>query len=67
MLGTARIVRADRGTENVKVEILQKFFRADGRDSFAAEKSFMYGKSTTNQVKLISVAWYLYTGEITIT
>lgn len=56
MLGTARIVRADRGTENVKVEILQKFFRADGQDSFAGEKSFMYGKSTTNQVKPISVA-----------
>lgn len=50
--GTARIVRADPGTENVKVEVLQKFFRANGQDSFAGEKSFMYGKSTANQVKL---------------
>lgn len=59
MLGTARLVRADRGTENVKAKILQKFFRADGQDSFAGEKSFIYGKSTTNQVKPMSVAWYL--------
>ena len=50
--GTARIVRADPGTENVKVEVLQKFYRANGRDSFSGEKSFMYGKSTANQVRL---------------
>ena len=49
--GTARIVRADPGTENVKVEVLQKFFRANGQDSFFGEKIFMYGKSTANQVK----------------
>lgn len=49
MKGTARIVRADPGTENVKVEVLQKFYRANGRDSFSGEKSFMYGKSTANQ------------------
>ena len=29
--GTARMVRADPGTENVKVEVLQKFFRANGQ------------------------------------
>ena len=53
MSGTARIVRADRGTENVKVEVLQKVSRANGRDSFAGDKSFMYRKSTANQVKII--------------
>ncbi|CAH3029504.1 unnamed protein product, partial [Porites evermanni] len=42
------IVRADPGTENVKVEVLQNFFRANGRDSFSGDKSFMYGKSTAN-------------------
>ena len=50
--GTARIIRAGPGTENVKVEVLQKFFRANGWDNFAGEKSFMFGKSTANQVKL---------------
>lgn len=44
--GTAMIIRADPGTENVKVEVLQRFFRANGQDSF------MYGKSRANQVKL---------------
>ncbi|CAH3180394.1 unnamed protein product [Porites lobata] len=49
MKGTARIVRTDLGTENVKVEVLQKLFRANGRDSFSGDKSFMNGKSTANQ------------------
>ncbi|CAH3115492.1 unnamed protein product [Porites lobata] len=57
MKGTARIVRADPGTENVKVEVLQKFFRANGRDSFSGDKSFMYGKSTANQR---IEAWWAY-------
>ena len=29
-------------------------FRANGRDSFSGDKSFMYGKSTANQVKIMS-------------
>ena len=29
---------------------MQVFLRRGGRDSFAAEKSFMYGQSVTNQV-----------------
>lgn len=49
MEGTARIVRADPGTKNVEVEVLQKFFRANGQDSFTGEKSLMYGKSMANQ------------------
>ena len=47
--GVPRIVRADRGTENVNVCAIQRFLRADSVDSFAGEKSFMYGKSTSNQ------------------
>ena len=34
----------------MKVEVLQTFYRANGRDSLSGEKSFMYGKSTANQV-----------------
>ena len=50
--GTARIIRADRGTENVNVAAMQRFFRqvpVDGSDEFSEEKSFLYGRSTANQ------------------
>ena len=47
--GTARIIRADRGTENVNVEVMQRFFRRATNDDFAQDKSFMYGRSTSNQ------------------
>lgn len=47
--GTPRILRSDCGTENVYVAGIQQFLRLDSSDSFAAEKSFMYGKSTSNQ------------------
>ena len=50
-IGVPRIIRADNGTENVVIAGLQRFFRADDSDAFAGEKSFMYGKSVTNQVK----------------
>ena len=39
--GTARIIRADRGTENVNVEAMQRFFRRSSEDDFARDKSFM--------------------------
>ena len=47
--GTARIIRGDRGTENVSLAAIQHFFRRSCDDDFSAAKSFMYGKSTTNQ------------------
>lgn len=47
--GTARVIRADGGTENVYVAALQRFFRRDGNDSMAGDKSFLYGRSTSNQ------------------
>ena len=47
--GTACIIRADRGTENVHVECMQRFFRRLSQDDFAGDKSFMYGRSTSNQ------------------
>lgn len=46
---TAQIVRADRGTENVYVAGIQRFFRRDGVDGFAGNNSFIYGKSVSNQ------------------
>ena len=47
--GAPRIVRGDRGTENVHIEVIQRFFRRSADDDFSAEKSFMYGRSTANQ------------------
>lgn len=47
--GTARKIRGDCGTENMYVAGMQRFFRRNDDDSFAGMKSFMYGKSTSNQ------------------
>ena len=47
--GSPSIVRADYGTENVKVAGIQRFLRRNGRDSFAGINSFVYGKSESNQ------------------
>lgn len=55
-LGTPRIVRVDCGTENVVVAGLQRFFRSQATDDFAGNKSFLYGKSSANQV----VEYFLY-------
>ena len=43
------LIRADRGTENGHVRQIQHFLRSNANDSFAGEKSFMYGTSTSNQ------------------
>lgn len=47
--GTSRIIRADQGTENGNIAVTQRFFRRLARDDFGGEKSFMYGRSTSNQ------------------
>ena len=46
---TATIVRGDRGTENVFVARIQRHLRENHSDSFAGEKSFLYGRSVSNQ------------------
>ena len=51
-IGAPTILRADRGTENTNIAFLQPFLRDGGNDDFAKEKSFMYGRSTSNQVTL---------------
>lgn len=47
--GTPRICRGDAGTENVNIAAMQRFFRRDTTDAFGGEKSFLYGKSVSNQ------------------
>lgn len=44
-----RLVRSDRGSENIIICGLQRFFRRNHDDSHAAFKSFLYGTSTSNQ------------------
>ena len=47
--GCPTIIRGDRGTENSTVRDLQQYFRRNGEDTFGGNKSFIYGKSTSNQ------------------
>ena len=47
--GVPQIARGDRGTENVNVAAMQHFFRRNNTDSMAGEKSFLYGRSVSNQ------------------
>ena len=44
-----KILRCDLGTENTNLEFLQPFFRQNCNDDLAGVKSFMHGKSTSNQ------------------
>ena len=44
-----QIIRADRGTENSLICRVQRFLRRNHDDGHAAENSFRYGTSTTNQ------------------
>ena len=44
-----RLVRADRGSENIILGGMQRFFRRNHVDSLAGWNSFRYGTSTSNQ------------------
>ena len=60
-IGSPKILRADRGTENGSACTVQRMFRGDCEDSFAGEKSFMYGASTANQVRVmcyVGLYWF---------
>lgn len=47
--GCPERLRADRGTENGHVENMHIFLRRNHNDVFAQERSFLYGRSTSNQ------------------
>lgn len=51
--GTPRVLRTDRGTENSIIAFVQPSLRSEHLDELAGEKSFRYGKSTSNQVCLV--------------
>jgi hypothetical protein len=47
--GIPRVIRGDAGTENGDVAGIQRFLRWRDTDEFAGDKSFLYGKSVSNQ------------------
>ncbi|KAJ7388158.1 hypothetical protein OS493_039510 [Desmophyllum pertusum] len=47
--GTPGICRGDAGAEHVNIAAMQRFFRRNASDAFGGEKSFLYGKSVSNQ------------------
>lgn len=49
LTGTSRIIRADRGNENLNIAAIQMFFRRNDTDAFVGENSVLFGKSTSNQ------------------
>jgi hypothetical protein len=55
--GVPLICRGNAGTENGMVAAMQHFFRRDGNDAFSQEKSFLYGRSVSNQR---IEAWWSY-------
>ena len=44
-----QILRADRGSQNLLIGGLQRFFRTEHGDAFSGVRSFRYGSSTANQ------------------
>ena len=48
--GVPQVMRTDRGTENSIIAFVQPALRCFHQDDLAGEKSFHYGKSTSNQV-----------------
>ncbi len=47
--GVPRLVRTDKGTENIWISVMQKLLRMDQDDNLAGYKSFIEGRSTANQ------------------
>ena len=48
--GIPYVIRADRGTENGNIEIMQTYLRSINRDTRSSlHATFLYGKSTANQ------------------
>ena len=47
-IGTAQRIRADCGNENGTVKEVQIFLRTTHVDTYAGERSFLFGPSTSN-------------------
>ena len=53
-----RCIRSDRGSENVIICGIQRYFRRTGADSAAGKKSFLYGPSTPESENRILVVCF---------
>ena len=51
-VGCPRVVRGDFGTENSSVAKIHIAFRINQSDTLEASRSFIYGPSTANTVRL---------------
>ncbi len=58
ILGCPTMLRCDYGTENTSLATVQIAFRLRHRDRLAAQKSFIYGPSTGNIVRIAIVHTY---------
>ena len=47
--GVPRLVRTDKGTENIWISVMQRLLRIDQNVNLAGFKSFIEGKSSPNQ------------------
>lgn len=47
--GVPKIIRSDRGTENIYIAAIQRFLRMNCNDVINGEHCFLYGKSVSNQ------------------
>jgi hypothetical protein len=47
--GVPKIIRSDRGTENIYIAAIQRFVRMNCVDVINGEQSFLYGKSVSHQ------------------
>ena len=47
--GVPRLVRTDKGTENIWISVMQRLLRMDQNDNLPGFKSFIEGKSSANQ------------------
>ena len=47
--GVPRLVRTDKGTENIWISVMQRLLRMDQNDNLAGFKSFIEGKSSAKQ------------------
>ena len=52
-IGCPTVLRCDKGTENCMIATAQTSFRMFHEDSLAAEKSVIYGASTSNTVRFM--------------
>ena len=47
--GVPRVLRGDKGTENLTVDGIQRFLRRHSTNALSGTESFMYGRSVANQ------------------